>query len=171
MDSHLQSLTRIMILIIGLNLTVHAGGEQPAPANVQAALFTKLLGMNKNFDGKSITIYVVGASDFAGEMKKAVGKKSGAATIASVDEGNGVPGTAPNVIYVADEQQAGDIMNYCAENKVLSITGNPGLVGKGITLGVGVAGGKPKVLLNAGASKKEGISWNPAILKIASKVD
>jgi len=38
----------------------------------------------------------------------------------------------------------------------------------GISLGIGLEDGKPKILLNLSASKDEGIDWNPAILKIAT---
>jgi hypothetical protein len=48
------------------------------------------------------------------------------------------------------------------------MTGIPDLVPKGISLGIGLSGGKPKILLNLSSSKDEGIDWNHAILKVST---
>ena len=53
---------------------------------------------------------------------------------------------------------------------MLSITGNPDLASKDVSLIVGISNGKPKILLNLSSSKGEGIEWNPAILKVAATI-
>ncbi len=139
-----------------------------APASLQAALFLKLLAFDKNIAaGSSVTIYVVGASKFATEMKKTEGKPLGGATLAKVLEGDGVPTEIPSVIYIGTEVNLKEVLAYTKSNKVLSITGNPALVSKGVSLIVGVSDAKPKVLIDPSASKDEGIEWNPAIFKVA----
>lgn len=140
-----------------------------APAPLQAALFLKLLAFDKNIaSGGTITIYVVGATEFAAEMKKTEGKPVGTATLGKVIEGDGVPSEKPSVIYIGTEAKLSDILAYTKANKILSITGNPSLVSKNVSLLVGISEGKPKIMLNLSSSKDEGIDWNPAILKVAA---
>lgn len=140
-----------------------------APIPIQAAIFLKLMEFDKNISsGGTITIYVVGSPDFAAAMKKAEGKAVGAATIGKVIEGTGVPTEKPSVIYIGSESVLSQLQTYTSTNKVLSITGNPELVAKGVSMSVGISDGKPKIMLNLSASKDEGIDWNPAILKVAT---
>jgi hypothetical protein len=142
---------------------------QKAPANLQAALFTKLLAFYTNLGGDSFTIHVVGAPDVAEEFKKKIGSKVGKAQLDAVSEGDGPPSNGAKVIYVGKSVKA--ITDYSQANKVLTITGEPKFVNDGVTLGVAIEGGKPKILLNLSATKAEDVNWNPAILKVASTID
>ncbi len=146
-----------------------AYGEDKAPPEIQAALFVKLLGFDKNLSG-NISICVIGAPEFAAEMKKGVGKEIGSAKLASVSENAALPSEKPAVIYLGDASKLSEVMSYTRANKILSITGISELVEKGISLGIGVFEGKPKVLLNMTSSKEEGRDWNPAILKVAKTI-
>jgi hypothetical protein len=140
-----------------------------APAPLQAALFLKLLAFDKNIaTGGTITIYVVGAPEFAAEMKKTEGKPVGTATLGKVIEGDGVPTEKPSVVYIGADAKLAEFIAYTKGNKILSITGNPALVSKDVSLIVGTSEGKPKIMLNLSSSKDEGIDWNPAILKVAA---
>jgi hypothetical protein len=142
-----------------------------APVALQAALFLKLLPFDKNIiSSGSVTIYVANAPEFAAEMKKAEGKLIGAAVIAKVLDGKGVPAEKPSVIYVGSESVLKDLVAYTKENKILSISGKPELVSQDISLFVDISSEKPKILLNLSASKDEGIDWNPAILKVAATI-
>lgn len=142
-----------------------------APSSLQAALFVKLLAFNKNISSNgSVTIYVVDAPDFAAEIKKAEGKPIGSAVLSKVTEGKAIPADKPSVIYIGSADQLSDVLAYTKKNKILSITGNPDLVSKDVTLSVGTSDGKPKIMLNLSSSKDEGIDWNPAILKVAATI-
>ena len=103
-------------------------------------------------------------------MKKAEGKAVGAATIGKVIEGTVVPTEKPSVIYIGSESVLSQLQTYTSTNKVLSITGNPEFVAKGVSMSVGISEGKPKIMLNLSASKDEGVDWNPAILKVAATI-
>jgi hypothetical protein len=161
-----------LTLLLGLTIQpIFSEDIGIAPIPVQAAVFLKLLEFDKNISsGGSITIYVVGSPDFAAAMKKAEGKAVGAATIGKVIEGPGVPSEKPSVIYIGSESVLSQLQTYTSANKVLSITGNPEFVSKGVSLSVGISEGKPKIMLNLSASKDEGVDWNPAILKVAATI-
>jgi hypothetical protein len=159
---------------IVLSFMVHPGFSEDigvAPIALQAALFLKLLAFNKNISTSgSATIYVADSPEFAAEMKKAEGKPLGTAKLGKVIEGKGVPSDKPSAIYIGDESALAKLTAYTKANKILSITGNPGLVSKDVSLAVGISGGKPKIMLNLSSSKDEGIDWNPAILKVAATI-
>lgn len=166
--------TRLITVIFMISLFLRPAMSENignAPVPIQAALFLKLLEFDKNISsGGSINIYVIGSSEFAGEMKKAEGKTVGAAKIGKVIEGSDLPSEKPSVIYIGNASMLSKVQTYTTANKVLSITGIPDLTSKGVTLAIGISEGKPKIMLNLSSSKDEGIDWNPAILKVAATV-
>ena len=139
--------------------------ETEAPAKLQAALIMKLLTYYNNLGTKDYTIYVVGAEDVANELKGAIGKKTGKATLAAVTSGATAPSGGADIVYVGADVQGS--ISYTQRTSTLSITGNPDFLNQGVTLGIGLAAGKPKIFLNLTASKAENADWNPAILKVA----
>lgn len=161
-----------LIIAIGLSTQPTFSEEiSTAPVAIQAAIFLKLLEFDKNISGSgAITICVVGSPEFAAAMKKAEGKTVGSATIGKVFEGTGTPTEKPSVIYIGSESVLSQLQTYTKANKILSITGTPDFVAKGVSLAVGISEGKPKIMLNLSASKDEGIDWNPAILKVAAAI-
>ena len=148
---------------------LHSEDLSEAPAKIQAGIFFKLFSFNKNLSG-DVSVFVLNNEDLAAKLKKAIGKKIGASKLASVESGTSVPNKKYDIIYSSDATQLSAVIAYSRKNKSLSITGNPELVSKGITLGVGLLNKKPKILLNISSSKEEGINWNPAILKVAMKM-
>lgn len=142
--------------------------QSKAPENIQAAMFIKVLGLNKNLSG-DINIHVMDNDQFVTELKKQIGKKVGGGVLKSVSSGGTItPGS--QVVYVNSEGQMGAVTTYTQANKAISITGEPSLVKAGISLGIGVLANKPKVIFNVNSAKAEGSAWNPAIFKLAKKV-
>lgn len=139
-----------------------------APAKIQAAIVVKLLALEKSISGGGdVSVFVIGSPEFAAEIRKAVGRPVGKSKLASVEEGDGLPASKPSAVFIGDETKLEEVMAYTRGNQVLSLTGVPDLVPKGVSVGVGVAAGKPKILLNLSASAEEGANWNPTILKIS----
>jgi len=144
-----------------------------APPNVAAALTVKLVGFAENLssEGSEVSIYVLGSPDVAAELLKGVGKPVGKAILQTVMSGDGLPETAPTVLFLGDASKLTETTAYTKTNKILSITNQPDLVTEGVTLGVGVGSdNKPKILLNLTSTTEEGISWNPAIMKVARTI-
>ncbi|MDY6989918.1 MAG: YfiR family protein [Thermodesulfobacteriota bacterium] len=158
-----------LILAFCENDSLFAQDIDEAPPKLQAALFVKLLAFNKGLaSGGDISIYVVGSQAFATAMKSGIGQRIGQGKISAVTTGDGLPTEKPEVIYVGNASMTDKVIEYTRANGIMSITGKPAQVKKGVALGVGVREGKPKILLNLSASKAEGIDWNPALLKIAT---
>ncbi len=142
-----------------------------APIDIQAKLFLKLFLFNNDLNqGEDVVIHVIDAPAFAAEIKKAVGMEIGKSRLSAVTEGHGLPDDPPSVLYLGTARNLASVIAYTQGRKVLSITGIPELVTEGVTLGVGVEKKKPKILFNLSASEKEGMDWNPVILKIATVV-
>lgn len=140
-----------------------------APPQLQAALFVKVLGFNKGLaSGSDISIHVMGSPEFAAAMRSGIGKRVGQARIGAVTQGDSLPTEKPEVIYVGSVSMTDRVLEYTRANSIISITGLPEEVKKGVTLGVGILEEKPKILLNLPASKMEEVDWNPALLKIAT---
>lgn len=154
------------LMLIGLAMPAHA---QKAPPQLQAALFVKLLAYYTNLGSDTFIIHVVGAPEVAAALKGQKGKKVGKASLGDISEGDGPPSNGAKVIYVGKAVKA--ITGYSQANKVLTITGDPSYVNDGVTLGIKIEGGKPKILLNLSSTKAEDVNWNPAILKVASTIE
>ena len=129
---------------------------------------TKLFSLILLFLISSTAIFAQ-ATD-APEYSKAIGKNIGKATLKKVDSGDGVPASKPNILFVGKSADVAKAIEYSRANKILSVTGVVDHVNKGVTLGIGVEGGKPKILLNLSSSSDEGLDWNPAIIKIAKTI-
>jgi len=167
-DKQICMMSIFLCLIFCLVSDVRGETYGNVPPAIQAALFLKIFGLNNDMNGgKDISVHVVSSPEFEKEMKKAVGKAVGKSKITVVEGSSELPSQKPSVIYVSDPEKADEVMKYTRSNKILSITGTPDLVAKGVSLGLGASGGKPKILLNMPASKYEGVNWNPAIFKIS----
>ena len=158
----------VLFLICGL---AEAQLKKP-PTDIAAAMLIKVADFEKKISGgDDISIYVLGAPDIAAELRKGIGKPIGKSVLRSVEAGSELPATRPSILYVDAAARVNEVIGYTRRNKILSATGNPDLVGKGITLGFGIGeDGKMKILLNGTSSGEEGLDWNPAILKIAKMV-
>ena len=161
----------IFFVSITAPITVLAEEYGIVPVEVQAALFLKILKFNNDIaKGDGATIYVLDSQEFADEMSKAIGRKIGKSKLTAINAGYSIPEEKPSVVYIGNSENVEEILNYTRSNKILSITGIPSMISKGVTLGVGVSDGKPKILLNYASLKLEGVNMNPAIHKIAKVI-
>ena len=138
-----------------------------APAQIQAALFIKLLAFHQGLAGQEITIHVVGDDKVAAELKRVSGVGIGTGKLGGVTAGGIPPEKKPSAVYIGDPARLEAAVGYTRKNGMISLTGLPDLVPRGVSLGVGISGGKPRVLLNISASRDEGIHWDPTILKVS----
>lgn len=157
----------LSVFVLAAVLTPCTARER-VPANMQSALIIKLLPMYTNLGSKEFKIHVIGAPDVAKELKASIGKSAGKAKLVAVTASDGVPSEKVDVIYVGADVAGGT--GYAQSNGILSITGNPDLVEKGVTLSLTLENKKPRIILNLTSSKAEGIDWNPAILKVAKTI-
>jgi len=162
----------LLIALIFLGISTSVLGQNPAPANVASALILKVIKYERNISsGGSISIYVLGNPEAQTELEKGLGLQIGSATLSDVSGGEDLPGAKPSVLFVGQTANTDVAIEYARSNNILSVTNDPELVTKGVTLGVGVGNdGKPKIMINLSSSDEENLNWNADIMKVARTV-
>ncbi len=136
-----------------------------AGAIVQFAAYEKNIARQSN----GITVYVLNAPKVARQLKKYIGEKIGNAQLVDVLEGEAIPSRKPAILYIGETSNAQDFIRYTRQQKILSVAGNPEIIARGVTLGIGASKkSKLEVLINLTAALSEGLDWNPEVMSIAN---
>lgn len=138
--------------------------EMPVPANLQAALFQKIFAFDKTLTAKgNIEVAVIGNSnDEIVAAFKAVGINTKTVNGEQVPAGVAAVYIMPGITNT--KQQT-------ASNGILSISGFPSYAEDGnVAIGIGVEGGKPKIIVNLKQLKAEGQELSADLLKIAKVI-
>lgn len=133
--------------------------EMSVPANLQAALFKKIFSFDKTLQSKgSFEVAVIGeGSDEIVTAFKAAGIN--AKSVVQVPSGAAV-------IYVMPG--ADSPKSFTAQNGILSISGVASYAESGkVAIGIGIEGGKPKIIIHIGQLKAEKQEVSTDLLKIA----
>ncbi len=166
-----KTMILIGLLLVATVNTSYAGDNQAE--TVAAALIMQLVTFEKSLmsSDKDMKIHVVGSTALADALKKSVGWQIAKRKLSQVTVSNALPEERPDILCVTDSKIISEVIEYTRKEKIFSLTTDPKLVKKGISLGVSVDNnGKQKIIVNMTASSKEGLDWNPAILKVAKVV-
>jgi hypothetical protein len=160
---------KIILLMVGMMLAAGnlAAQRMTVPANLQAAIFKKVLGFDKTLQARGRIEVAVVYGDVA--AKDAIIEAFNDLGISAVplrsDQALLNIGNA-TVVYVAPGGIAPK--QLCAKNRVLSISGVSSFVESGqVSIGLSVEGGKPKILIHRGQLKGEGHELAEEILNMA----
>ena len=150
---------------------VYSAEYQKLPSKIQAAFVVKILELNKTICGSEseISIHVMNDIVLYQEFVKMIGMKINGKKLAQVTatEDDILPSYIPSVIYIGNTQDLKQILSFTQKEKILSITGNPDLITKNISVSVMMLEGAPKVLLEIEASKRENMNWESKMIKIS----
>lgn len=139
--------------------------DMAVPAKLQAALFKKIFSFDNTLKSKGIDIAILTTDGSGGEVEsnfKAAGLK------VSVVTGNSVPSGA-TVAYVMPGVSSPK--SECASKKVLSVSGVTSYVESGdVAIGLGVEGGKPKIIIHHNQLMAEGHEIAGGLLNIAKVI-
>jgi len=163
---------RIILPVVGLVLLsgVLVAQSMTVPANLQAAIFKKMLGFDKTLQSRGPIEVVVVYGDVAAKDEivaafKGVGVSASSVRADQISNGIG----NASVLYVAPG--AIPPKQFCANSGVLSLSGVASFVEKGqVSIGLGVEGGKPKILIHTGQLKAEGHDIASDILNMAKLI-
>lgn len=161
--SIVKKITCIIIFLTGLMTAKIYSQEMPVPINLQAALFKKIFAFDKTLQAKGNPEVIILSGDEGADDVAAAFKAAG--VNAKIIKGSQPPAGAA-VVYVmpgtASPKQA------CAQKGVLSISGVTSFAESGkVAIGLGLEGGKPKIIIHLGQLKAEGQELSADILKIA----
>jgi hypothetical protein len=160
---------KIILLIVGMILSAGTLSAQrmAVPANLQAAIFNKILGFDKTLQTKGrIEVAVVYGDVAAKDAIIDAFKDLGISAFPlKSDQALSSIGNA-TVVYVAPGGTPPK--QLCAKNRVLSISGVSSFVEGGqVSVGLSIEGGKPKILIHRGQLKSEGQELAEEILNMA----
>ena len=80
-----------------------------------------------------------------------------------------MPQKRPDILYIGNTSTPHDLIQYTRKNKVLSIAGNPEIISKGVTLGIGASKqNNLEILLNLTAALSEGLDWDPEVMSMTN---
>jgi hypothetical protein len=141
-------------------------------------IILKVLLLDKDLEAKTKNKIVIGVigSDAAYEAFSALKgqpiDQDRAFTVVEVIRYTAPPsnGKRPTLLFVGSTARPEDVLPFTRKRKVISATNVAGFVERGVTVGVTVENNRPRVLLNLVGSEREGINWNPKILKIAKTI-
>ncbi|MBK8946119.1 MAG: hypothetical protein IPM32_12725 [Ignavibacteriae bacterium] len=157
-----KKISIIKSMIIFLILTsITFSQDMAVPANLQAALFKKIFSFNKTLVAKgNFEVAVIGSG---ADAIVAAFKEAGINAKVSSDIGNSavayiMPGTA-------------SLKSQTSSKGVFSISGVTSHVESGnVAVGLGVEGGKPKIIVHMAQLKAESQEMSADLLKIAKVI-
>ena len=104
-------------------------------ANMQAVLLSKILLHERHYRRQSnIKIYVLAEPKIALAFSKLIGKTAEHISITEVDIGDTLPDKKYDVIYFNDKKYLKQVIAYGKRYSVVTVTGTPKFVEKGVTL-------------------------------------
>ena len=163
----------------------------PVPIPVQWALFAKILKFDHNLAARTNDGLVVGlvyqqnslgsriVKDSAVEEASSLGEPgeygvrcveidiSDATDLGGVIVANGI-----DILYVTP-LRAVDLQTICLpsrETQTMTLTGVPEYIESGLSVGIGIKGSKPEIIINLEASKAEGCHLSSRLLRLARVV-
>jgi hypothetical protein len=166
-------LTGVLLSIFCFAAGTTNAGEMPVPPDMQASLFKKIFGYDKKLSTLSEYKIVVAYADASAAVKDEVVKAFQGVGISAralkADQLAGNLGDAAAVYIAAGAVSASSV---CQKNQILSITGFPSLVESGTAaIGLGIAEGKPKILVHLGILKAEGHEVSAKLLQLAKVIE
>jgi len=188
---------RIFSLLFILSLLVtplSRAQEIEVPANVQFALLQKILAFDRNLKeraGDEIVIGILYQSNFRSSLNfkdelAAVIKKStveqllnlpiryvAIEVVGNINLGEQAVKHNVDIFYVAPLRavEMKTITAVSRARKILTFTGVPAYVEIGISVGIGIKGDNPRIIVNLPAAKAEGAEFNAQLLKLAKIIE
>ena len=167
--------------------------EMAVPIDAQFPLFLKMFIFDRNFKtrvGDEVVIGIVYQKKFRASLNvknKIINEISGIFTesvegtsvrYVPIDMGDrpdlerAVSKHNVDILYATPLRalEIGEITAVSRARKILTLTGVPDYVESGLTVGIGVKGKRPQIIINLSAAKAEEVDFNSRLLKLAKIV-
>ena len=147
--------------------------EMALPANLQSAMFKKIFGYDRSFEGQNeFSVLVVYANETS-ELELILDAFDEVGVTAT-----GVPSEKladkiqfASILYVLPGVDTSPVKPLCAEHGVLSISGVPALAEEGeVSVGLGTENGRPRIVVNLGRAKSENHQFAADLLRLSKVV-
>jgi hypothetical protein len=155
-----------------LPLTPRADDDR-LPATVQAVIFKKVFGFDRDFEGKPPRVLVVHQDD-VGDAEKVVAAFAAVGIDATSMKAAAASASVSSfgVVYFTGGASPATLKDICTRNHVLTIAGVPSLAVRGeVSIAVGrKADGKPEITVNLRSTKAEGHTISSSLLALANVI-
>lgn len=197
MKRHTES--HIAMRVIGLTSTllffstaITSAEEMPVPMEMQFPLFLKILTFDRNLReraGNEIVIGIVYQSKFRRslEIKDALVEVMSKSPIKKIEEipvrcvaidvdntnlGDAISMSKINVLYITPLRalELKRIIRVSRAQKLTTLTGVPDYVVSGLSVGIGVKGRNPRIIINLPAARAEGSNFSSQLLRLAKVI-
>jgi hypothetical protein len=184
--------SRLALLLTHLLLVGRASGapaqEMDVPASVQIPLLYKILSFDRNFAaraGDDIVIAVLYQNGFRAssvareQVEDALGHTASpfgarrirwvAIELESGDLGAQLRQHEADVVYVTPLRGTGltGIIDVARRGRLMTFTGVPPYVERGLSVGVGIEQERPMILINLVAARAEGADYTSQLLRVS----
>lgn len=183
-------MTRLLGLAVLLAFAVAKGQEIAVPVDVQAPLLLKILTFDRKLQekrGEPLRIGVLHQSRvpesrdvfeaFRLAMTRADSERVGGRVVHLVgidvagdaDVAPAIRAAAVDVLYVTPLRgvQISTITQVTRERDIVSLTGVPGYVTEGLSVGIDLRKRRPHIVVNLAAHRAEGAEFSAQLLKVA----
>lgn len=150
------------------------GQDMPVPGDLQAPIFKKIFAYDNALRGSSeITVFFVGSEDDESSMGKLVEAFRAVGLFPAVVNTGTLEGdVAPNtVVYLMPGADTAQVAQFCAANKLLTISGVPSFAERGqVSISIGEQNQRPRIIVNMQRLKSEGHQVSADVLKLAQVI-
>ena len=178
-----------MTTAVLLRATATAGQPMPVPVSVQWALMVKILSFDRNMKPGKVDVGVLFQSELRSSvvtkdelmatMESAAQSVGQRFHIAAIDIGRGhdlvkaLDAESLDVLYITPMRafDLAAITDWARKSRIVTLTGIPAFVDRGVSVGIDLQGGKPRILINLQAARAEGADFDSGLLKLARIVE
>ena len=166
-----------------------APADVPVPARLQAQLFAKILGFDRNLDSRAGRTVVIGvlhqrgyrpSLDAGDEIQAAIAAlPAGELTLRVVmldadaaDLDALLDAQSLAVLYVTPLRalEVETVAAAARRRSIRTLTGVPAYVRRGLSIGLGLRDGRPEILVNLEAARAEGANYSSQLLTLVRVV-
>ena len=180
----IRATTKRLIACVSLDPILALSSAPPALADemtnldLASRIFLKILLLDRHLEEKTSNRIVVGVigSDAAHRAFSALrGQRidqSHDFVLAEVIRYESLDEVSPRptILYVGPDASPEEVTTFTRRNSILSVTTVTGYLERGISVGLAIENGKPRVVLNLINSNREGLRWSSRMLKISRVV-
>jgi hypothetical protein len=166
--------------------------EMPVPARLQYDLFLKIMSYDRNLAPRTEEVFLIGLA-FQGRVRESLQVKEdilASYKASPLQELAGIPvrvvlidlnktrledalaALRPDALYICP-LRAYDLEKISESSRragILTLTGVPDYVRGGLSVGVDVVGGRPRILINLPSARAEGADFSSRLLHLATVI-
>lgn len=183
-----------VLLLIVFPVSTGFAEEMPVPIEVQVPLIMKILTFDRNFEQNFETDVTIGIVYVPGDssslevrdhlsswleqsadktLKTRPVKYISVAYNTKSELEQAITSHNVNLLYITpgNSEHLNTLLTISQTNQIITVTGVPGYVEQGVSIGLGLKENqKPKIQINLASSKSEGVAFEAKLLKLAEVI-